>query len=61
VSWDRVCLPKKSGGIGVRDLHLQNICLLLKLVHQAHEEGSSVWARWLEMEFGGLLETPDTT
>lgn len=61
VSWDRACLPKKSGGLGVRDLRLQNTCLLLKLLHRAHEEGSSAWARWLEMEFGGLLEAPDTT
>jgi hypothetical protein len=40
VSWDRTCLPKKSGGLGVCDLRLQNTCLLLKLVHRAHEEGS---------------------
>jgi hypothetical protein len=61
VSWGRVCLPKKSGGLSVRDLHLQNTCLLLKLVHRAREEGSSAWAHWLEMEFGGLLEAPDTS
>jgi hypothetical protein len=61
VSWDKACLPKKEGGLGVRDLRLQNTCLLMKLVHRAHDAASSAWARWLELEFGGLLEAPDST
>ncbi|GJN04994.1 hypothetical protein PR202_ga22584 [Eleusine coracana subsp. coracana] len=34
VAWDRVCLPKEQGGLGIRDIALQNQCLLLKLVHK---------------------------
>jgi hypothetical protein len=59
VSWDRACLPKVEGRLGVHDLWLQNTCLLLKLVHHAHDVGSSTWVRWLEMEFSGLLEALD--
>jgi hypothetical protein len=61
VNWERACLLKTEGGLGVRDLRLQNTCLLLKLVHRAHDASSSAWSRWLEMEFGGLLEAPDST
>jgi hypothetical protein len=61
VSWKKPCLPKKEGGLGVRDFHLQNTCLLLKLVHRVHDAESSAWARWIEMELGGLLKAPTTT
>jgi hypothetical protein len=45
VSWDKACLPKIDGGLGIRDLRLQNTCLLMKLVHRAHDAESSAWAR----------------
>jgi hypothetical protein len=52
-------LPAK-GGLGIRDLRLQNTCLLLKLIHRVQEAESSAWPRWIEVEFGGLLEAPVT-
>jgi hypothetical protein len=30
VAWSRACLPKKYAGLGIKNLHLQNVCLLLK-------------------------------
>ncbi|PNX67524.1 ribonuclease H, partial [Trifolium pratense] len=30
IKWDTVCLPKKKGGLGVRDVRLVNISLLTK-------------------------------
>jgi len=31
IALERVCLSKDQGGLGIKDLGLQNICLLLKL------------------------------
>ncbi|GJN36544.1 hypothetical protein PR202_gb25416 [Eleusine coracana subsp. coracana] len=61
VSWERACLPKVDGGLSVRDLGLQNTCLLMKLLHRAHDTRDSAWSHWLEAEFGGPLEAPENT
>jgi hypothetical protein len=61
VSWDKACLSKKEGGLGVRNLRLQNTCLLLKVIHRAHDVRSSTWARWLELEFSSLLDVLEST
>jgi hypothetical protein len=34
VAWDRVCLDKGEGGLGVTNLMTRNTCLLLKLLHR---------------------------
>ncbi|TVU26071.1 hypothetical protein EJB05_28600, partial [Eragrostis curvula] len=48
VAWDRVSSPKECGGLGVRDLNIQNRCLLLKLVHRLYSTTSeSSWAAWV--------------
>jgi hypothetical protein len=36
VAWDHVCHPKDEGGLGVRDLGVQNMCLLVKILHRFH-------------------------
>jgi hypothetical protein len=48
VAWENLCCPREFGGLGVRDLGIQNICLLLKLVHRLHCPQSSAWARWVQ-------------
>lgn len=30
VKWDRICRSKKKGGLGVKNLHKQNVSLLVK-------------------------------
>jgi hypothetical protein len=37
-----------AGGLGLKDLCIQNTCLLLKLVHKLHSEHASSWARWVQ-------------
>lgn len=34
IAWDKVCLPKDQGGLGVLDLATQNKCLLVKHLHK---------------------------
>jgi len=36
VKWDKVCLPKKAGGIGLRDPEHSNTTM-----------GTKIWWRWL--------------
>ena len=48
VAWTSVCSPRECGGLGVRDLGVQNICLLLKLLHRLHCPQSSAWAEWVQ-------------
>ena len=47
VAWSQVCTDKCNGGLGVRDLPLQNTCLLLKLLHRLHQNTNSSWAAWV--------------
>ncbi|KAJ4755660.1 RNA-directed DNA polymerase (reverse transcriptase)-related family protein [Rhynchospora pubera] len=44
LSWDRVCLPKQLGGMGVLNLKLLNISLLLKWLWRLFEMPNSPWA-----------------
>lgn len=34
------------GGLGIRQLQVQNSCLLLKLLHRLHHPSGSAWATW---------------
>ncbi|WVZ49637.1 hypothetical protein U9M48_000977 [Paspalum notatum var. saurae] len=47
VAWEQVCDDKSLGGLGVKDLPLQNMCLLLKLLHRLHSATDSSWANWI--------------
>ena len=47
VAWEQVCADKDNGGLGARDLPLQNTCLLLKLLHRLHQNAGSSWASWV--------------
>ena len=47
VAWAQVCDNRANGGLGIRDLNLQNSCLLLKLLHQLHRGAGSSWAGWV--------------
>jgi hypothetical protein len=47
VAWQKVCNSKELGGLGIKDIGTQNICLLLKLVHKFHFAKSSAWVQWV--------------
>jgi len=47
IAWIKVCSPKDLGGLGIRDLGIQNIGLLLKLLHRLYNPQSSAWAIWV--------------
>jgi hypothetical protein len=35
------------GGLGLKDLGIQNTCLLLKMIHRLHSNAESSWANWV--------------
>ncbi|KAF8115627.1 hypothetical protein N665_0025s0095 [Sinapis alba] len=47
VSWEIICLPKKEGGLGFRDLSLWNKTLCLKLIWLIFSGSDSLWASWI--------------
>lgn len=47
VTWDKVRCSKDQGGLGIKDLEVQNICLLLKLLHRLYTGTQSSWANWV--------------
>jgi len=47
VAWDKVRCSKDQGGLGIKDLEVQNICLLLKLLHKLYTTTQSPWAIWV--------------
>jgi hypothetical protein len=47
VAWDSVQTPKAQGGLGVKDLEIQNRCLLMKFVDKIFSAGDAPWKSWL--------------
>ena len=62
VAWQHVCDTKDMGGLGLKDLGIQNTCLLLKMIHKLHSNSASSWARWVHqnacMGATGTLSDP---
>ena len=47
VAWDRVCTPKSAGGLGVKNLEIQNGCLLLKFAYKFLHSADLPWKNWI--------------
>ncbi|GJN23157.1 hypothetical protein PR202_gb10781 [Eleusine coracana subsp. coracana] len=45
VAWDRACRSQEDGGLGVKDLYTQNLCLLLKFLHKVVTRDNAPWVR----------------
>ncbi|WVZ67302.1 hypothetical protein U9M48_016400 [Paspalum notatum var. saurae] len=50
VAWEEVQRGKGARGLGVKELAVQNVCLLLKLRHRLHTASSSSWANWIRQQ-----------
>ncbi|GJN07099.1 hypothetical protein PR202_ga24895 [Eleusine coracana subsp. coracana] len=57
VAWDRVTRRQEQGGLGIKDMNIQNACLLVKLIHRLHTAKDSAWASWVRdhSDDGGYL------
>ena len=47
VAWEHVCTSKLEGGLGLKDLDLQNRCLLMKFVDKMFSGDPAPWKDWI--------------
>jgi ribonuclease HI len=60
VGWDKVCRPKREGGLGLYATKPKNKALLAKLNWRLHDEKDSWWARTLTAKYcpNGITSSP---
>ena len=58
VAWKNVCTPKKYGGLGLKNLHVQNNCLLMKFTAKALSNTQTPWLEWLDLQHPNALVSP---
>jgi hypothetical protein len=47
VAWEYVCRSTSEGGMGSKNLEIQNVYLLAKFIHSILTKPDSLWARWV--------------
>jgi hypothetical protein len=52
IKWDVICLPKKKGGLGVRDIRVVNISLLAKWRWKLLVDDQAVWKEVVKSKYG---------
>lgn len=45
ISWDKVCILKEQGGLGVLDIATRNKCLLMKHLHKSLHHENLPWVK----------------
>ncbi|CAN6171822.1 unnamed protein product [Urochloa humidicola] len=51
-AWDMVCWDKEQGGLGVKNLSIQNRGLMLKFLDKLHRPPTTSWQRWFHRMYG---------
>ncbi|CAA7036314.1 unnamed protein product [Microthlaspi erraticum] len=51
VGWDRICLPKSEGGLGIRKSGAMNMALVAKVGWRVLHDTTSLWARVLRGKY----------
>jgi hypothetical protein len=60
-SWDSLCLPKASGGLGFRKMKEVNLALISKLSWKLHNKSDSMWVSQMRGKYlssGSFLSPP---
>ena len=47
VAWDTICLPKKEGGLGVKNLEVWNRTSMVKHLWSICNLTKSIWSSWI--------------
>ncbi|XP_028193184.1 uncharacterized protein LOC114378756 [Glycine soja] len=53
IRWEKVCLPKERGGLGIKDINTFNMDLLGKWKWHLLQNQGELWAKVLESRYGG--------
>jgi hypothetical protein len=48
VSWDRLCVPKTEGGLGIKRLEVWNRAAMLSHIWSIFAQSGSLWVAWIE-------------
>lgn len=59
VAWEMVQATKANGGLGIKDLELQNRCLLMKFINKLFSDEPASWKEWLLLD-AASFDTPTT-
>lgn len=54
VSWEKICLSKDKGGLGIKNIEAFNIALLSKWRWRCLEGRESIWQKILKAKYGDL-------
>jgi hypothetical protein len=59
IAWKNVCKPKKKyGGLGIKNMHVQNVCLLLKFAVKSLLPINTPWLDWLSLQHPNAFVAP---
>ena len=47
IAWDKLCIPKKAGGLGIRNLVIWNKVAALKHIWDVDKMKESLWIQWI--------------
>lgn len=47
VAWEKLCTPKKAGGLGLRNLYCWNKAAMLKHIWAISKKKESLWIQWV--------------
>lgn len=54
IKWDKICLPKSKGGLGIKNLEFFNIALLGKWRYKLLADSTSLWKKVLVSRYGSI-------
>jgi hypothetical protein len=50
VAWENVCATKDDGGLGVKELELQNRCMLMKFINKLFSHDPAPRKNWILLD-----------
>lgn len=54
VAWKDICLPKREGGLGIKQIDASNTVAIGKYLWRSHTNATDVWVTWEKMRLKGV-------
>ncbi|XP_075095435.1 uncharacterized protein LOC142173708 [Nicotiana tabacum] len=51
-AWDKLCLPKSTGGLNLLNIHLWNKAAMCKLLWKLSKKKNILWVKWIHIYYG---------
>jgi hypothetical protein len=51
VSWDKICVLKREGGLGIKNIEVWNIASMLNQIWTLFTKAKSFWVAWIKMKW----------